>query len=45
MSIAPLLAHVTEVESVSLALMFAVGALFGSLTTLAAGWVVWRRKR
>lgn len=40
-----LLAHVTEVESISLAMMFATGAIFGSLTTLAAGWVAWRRKR
>lgn len=40
-----LLAHVTEVESVSLAMMFAIGALFGSLTTMAVGWVLWRRKR
>lgn len=40
-----LLAHVTEVESVSLAMMFAVGAIFGSLTTMAAGWALWRRRR
>jgi hypothetical protein len=40
-----LLAHVTETESLSLAMMFAIGTIFGSVTTLAAGWALMRRKR
>lgn len=40
-----LLAHVTEVESVSLVMAFAMGAFFGSVATFAAGFAVWRRKR
>jgi hypothetical protein len=40
-----LLAHVTEVESVSMAVVFAAGAIFGSLATLAVGFAAWRRKQ